>query len=264
MKDRRSKIEIKYAGVKRLLMWHYLGKKQKYVLVSEFPKSGGTWFSQLISEVLKMDFPRNQTPKFKDCILHGHHLYHSNFGKMIGIIRDGRDVMVSAYFHFLIENDRNSIRTINKMRSRLKFSDYTDVRENMPAFISYMFEDFTIKWSHFSWADCIESFSKNDLTLIVKYESLLSNAEAELTRSIDFLGFEPVESKEISKAIEKYSFKNQTNRLPGEEDSRSFLRKGVSGDWLNYFSLEAKELFNEYAGKELILAGYESDDTWVR
>jgi len=30
------------------------------------------------------------------------------------------------------------------------------------------------------------------------------------------------------------------------------LRKGISGDWKNKFSREAKQIFNEYAGKELI------------
>jgi len=41
------------------------------------------------------------------------------------------------------------------------------------------------------------------------------------------------------------------------------LRKGISGDWKNKFSREAKQIFNEYAGKELIQLGYEVDDSWI-
>jgi sulfotransferase family protein len=50
----------------------------------------------------------------------------------------------------------------------------------------------------------------------------------------------------------------------GEENKRSFLRKGVVGDWRNQFSLEAREVFDRYAGEELILLGYEKDRKWVR
>src|SRR3712207_8037395 len=41
------------------------------------------------------------------------------------------------------------------------------------------------------------------------------------------------------------------------------LRKGVVGDWRNQFSPEAREVFNRYAGEELILLGYEKDRKWV-
>jgi hypothetical protein len=37
----------------------------------------------------------------------------------------------------------------------------------------------------------------------------------------------------------------------------------VVGDWRNYFSPEARESFDRYAGDELILLGYERDRAWV-
>jgi hypothetical protein len=69
-----------------------------------------------------------------------------------------------------------------------------------------------------------------------------------------------VRLKEVS---EKYSFKNQARRDPGEEKKSSFLRKGIAGDWRNYFNKETRAVFQEYAGKELIRLGYEKDDSWV-
>jgi DNA gyrase/topoisomerase IV subunit B len=66
----------------------------------------------------------------------------------------------------------------------------------------------------------------------------------------------------IQKVVSKYSFENQTKRKPGEENTNSFLRKGVSGDWKNYFNEEAKDIFKRHAGDLLIKLGYEKDLNW--
>jgi Sulfotransferase domain len=63
---------------------------------------------------------------------------------------------------------------------------------------------------------------------------------------------------------EEFSFERQAGRRPGEEDKRSFRRRGMVGDWRNHFNHEARELFDRYAGSELILLGYERDRSWVR
>jgi hypothetical protein len=62
---------------------------------------------------------------------------------------------------------------------------------------------------------------------------------------------------------EEFSFERQSGRRSGEENKGSFLRKGVVGDWRGRFSPEAREVFDRYAGEELILLGYERDRSWV-
>jgi hypothetical protein len=52
------------------------------------------------------------------------------------------------------------------------------------------------------------------------------------------------------------------SRNEGEENSSSFFRKGVSGDWRNYFNDEITALFKEEAGQLLIDAGYEEYFNW--
>ena len=69
--------------------------------------------------------------------------------------------------------------------------------------------------------------------------------------------------EEATAIAEEFSFERQAGRQPGEENKRSFLRKGVVGDWRSHFSPEAREAFNRYAGDELILLGYERDRAWV-
>ena len=66
--------------------------------------------------------------------------------------------------------------------------------------------------------------------------------------------------REISR---KYSFENVAKRRTGQENTRSFLRKGVAGDWKEKFTPEARRVFARHAGEELILAGYEEDDSWA-
>jgi hypothetical protein len=64
--------------------------------------------------------------------------------------------------------------------------------------------------------------------------------------------------------VDEFSFERQAGRPSGQEDRTSFLRKGVVGDWRNQFSQEAREVFDRYAGEELILLGYEKDRQWAR
>jgi hypothetical protein len=39
-------------------------------------------------------------------------------------------------------------------------------------------------------------------------------------------------------------------------------RKGVSGDWLNYFTRRDGEIFHEIAGEQLLQLGFEIDPKW--
>ena len=52
------------------------------------------------------------------------------------------------------------------------------------------------------------------------------------------------------------SFKAQAGRAAGEENAKSYLRKGVAGDWRNHFSDEAEAVFERHAGEALRRLGY--------
>jgi hypothetical protein len=64
-------------------------------------------------------------------------------------------------------------------------------------------------------------------------------------------------------AVEKYSFAKQTGRKAGQEDRKSFLRRGGSGDWKNHFTREAAEMFEDRCGASLRALGYAEDGSWV-
>jgi len=69
------------------------------------------------------------------------------------------------------------------------------------------------------------------------------NPEEELVKVYEFLGVSC--SPEILKgALENNSFKSLSGgRKNGEEDTQSFYRKGISGDWKSHFSPKLCEQF---------------------
>ena len=60
----------------------------------------------------------------------------------------------------------------------------------------------------------------------------------------------------IQKAVENFEFSKLAQRKQGVEDNRSFYRKGISGDWTNYFSEADLSYFYQTAGGVLDWLGY--------
>jgi Sulfotransferase domain len=147
-------------------------------------------------------------------------------------------------------------------RRELRLEDYDDVYENLPAFIEYAF---TRPHSpRFSWATFARRWHNRKVAIHVRYEDLRRETARELQRVVRGLAGRRLGPEEATAIVEEFSFERQTGRKPGEEDRKSFLRKGVVGDWRNHFSSEARVTFDRYAGEELILLGYERDRTWVK
>jgi hypothetical protein len=103
---------------------------------------------------------------------------------------------------------------------------------------------------------------KPSQVLIVKYEEL-KTAPVQKLKDV-FAFFEVDHSASIVHGcLETNKFEKLSGgRMPGEEDSGSFFRKGVVGDWRNYFSPENIETFKRIAGTTLVDAGYEKDNNW--
>jgi hypothetical protein len=183
---------------------------------------------------------------------------------VVAVFRDGRDCMVSWYYHTLFANDKNSPILVEKTRKALGFKDLDDVTSNLPRFIEYIFEKDkkTISPYKFTWSRFVRDWNGRDCAKI-KYEDMVVDGAREIRRVLDHLGAVGVKDETIEATIKKYSFSNQSKREPGEENKNSFLRKGQPGDWKNKFSRSAAEVFHQYAGKELILLGYEPDASWI-
>lgn len=247
--------ELVRAGMVRLLS----GPMPLYV-VNEFPKSGGTWVGQMLGRALGVPFPRNSFPVARTSIMHGHYLSPLGIQNAVVVWRDGRDVLVSWYHQQLIPHQWND-RQVARSRRELPPMDYEDVYANLPTFIEYAF---TRPHSPgFSWTDFVRRWYWRSGAVHVRYEDLRRDAAAELRRVAGELTGEDIGPGRAAGIADEFSFERQAGRRSGEEDKGSFLRKGVVGDWKEQFSQEAREVFDRYAGKELVLLGYERDRRWV-
>jgi hypothetical protein len=258
--DLYSRIYDRENALIRAGMVHLLSGVVPLYVVNEFPKSGGTWVGQMLGRALGVPFPRNRLPVLRTSIMHGHYLNPWGMKNVVVSWRDGRDVMVSWYHQQLIEHEYNRAQ-VARSRRELPLEDYDGVSKNLPAFIEYAF---TRPHSPpFSWADFVRRWHGREGIVNVRYEDLRRDTPGELRRMVRELTGEKLSPQRASEVAEEFSFERQSGRRAGEEDRGSFLRKGVVGDWRDRFGPEAREVFDRYAGVELILLGYERDRSWV-
>lgn len=262
IKQKNNLVWVKTNGALRSAIVNgAFGALFKTYLINEYPKSGGTWIGQMFADALELPFPRNQLPLFGNSVMHGHYLNPASKKNVVCLWRDGRDVMVSWYYHSLFKNEHHNSRLVKKVRSELVFEDYDDITQNLPRFIDYVFTK--QKHPSFSWADfAFKWHGKNDVTY-AKYEEFRHSTADQLQRIILETAGIHITTERATEIADKYSFSKVSGRKEGEEKKNSFMRKGIAGDWVNNFSKEAKEVFNHYAGDALILLEYEKDDQWV-
>lgn len=164
--------------------------------------------------------------------------------KKIIVIRDLRDTLVSGYFsirysHALVDD------ALSIWRRKLDSMSLEDgllllMNEWLPSSAKIQA----------SWLSAHED--------VVLYEDLLSkDVEILVNFFVNKCGLSLSPSR-LKAVIEKYRFRRVTNgRSPGKENIFSHERKGIAGDWKNYFSPLVSKRFNQLYGKLLAQAGYE-------
>ena len=179
--------------------------------------------------------------------------------KIIYLVRDGRDVLTSGVFHWfnkkLITNNLNDF----EIKRRQAFIN----KENFD--LERFFQDKEIyQWAN-EWAQplqTIEFAKKSHEVKIVFYEDMLQQPFDVVTDCLHF--FQAKTNKSIlDSCIDKASFKKMSQgREQGEEKANAHVRKGILGDWKNYFTYTDGKLFNDIAGSELLKFGYEENLNW--
>ncbi len=231
------------------------------VVVTEYPKSGGTWLSQMLSAAIGVPYPRNRLPLLKPQIIHGcYQKVHANTDTIV-VWRDGRDIMVSFYYHLMFEKPITSSKYSNNLKRDLRISDPHDIKTNLARFVRWSFEG---GYPGYAWSDFVKTWHGDTRCYQTSYEAILLDPQSELENVLKYLSVYNCSQTDIESIVHQFSFENQSSRQPGEEDVSAFVRKGIVGDWKEKFSQEAKEVFASFAGRELILLGYESNNEWVR
>ena len=230
------------------------------VVLSEYPKSGGTWLSQMLAAALDIPYPRNRLPMLRRQVIHGCYLKVSPGAPTVVVWRDGRDTMVSFYYHLVFDKPITSKKFSDRLREDLGIENPHAIRENLPRFIEWAFQG---GYPGYSWADFYDAWKHRSGYVETSYERLKADPQDELARVIEELGLGSVSDARLAEVVDEFSFSRQSNREAGEEDVTSFVRKGIVGDWKNVFSPEARKIFDRYAGEELVALGYEPSRSWI-
>ncbi|MFC1534908.1 sulfotransferase domain-containing protein [Thermodesulfobacteriota bacterium] len=156
--------------------------------------------------------------------------------RIIFLYRDGRDYVISHTFHRMKKNiivgDPND-------------GDFWDERiRQFAPFWNNMVTDVRLRYLDLFGDDFLE----------LRYEDLLTNGVAYVEKMMQFVGINPSFASPAwdSARFEKFS----KGRSRGHEDRRSFYRKGIAGDWKNYFSPKNLETFLAITGDTLTELNY--------
>jgi len=188
-----------------------------------------------------------------------------NNKKSILIIRDGRDVLVSCAYHSLRLGGRGPDHLYPEFVKKIQFfkEDKRHFLKNKKDLLSDedWFRTYVRYWNN-NIKNNLETIKKLKLGLlpakvhVVKYENLYVNFESEKNKLYNFLGVDP------RKALSTDSFSMPGFDMEHKENPTSHYRKGIVGDWKNYFTEENVRWFKEEAGDALINLGYEKTNEW--
>ena len=227
------------------------------IFIAGYPKSGNTWMQNLVAGVvysldpeclpdtLILDlvpdvhfcryYRRYQTPMY----FKTHHLPRADYRRVINLLRDGRDVMVSYYHH---------LRALSG--DAVDFSEIVRTGRHL---------------APSKWHDHVNAWRSNPFgaeILTVRYEDLLENPVKELHRVCDFAGIE--RSTEV---LETVSRRSSFSKMREKEEktgwansswprSRFFVRRGEVGSFKDEMPENVLSAFLAQAGDTLRACNY--------
>lgn len=204
----------------------------------------------------------DKSPQHTECLDEIHDIYPD--AKIIHIVRDGRDVAVSAMNHWwrLAKDREDGVFELTPEELEIRDA-YLEDREAFVAAGRSIFTEERLTQLARRWSYRVGKGHKDGKSLYgegyveIRYEDLLSSPEENL-----FLIFETLQARRgdpiIERCIRAGSFERLSQRAQGEEDAGSFYRKGVAGDWKSIFTQRDREIYESIAGEQLAAMGYET------
>lgn len=228
------------------------------IFVAGYPKSGNTWFQALMAgavygvlpELVPLSMVQYLVPDVhvgywykrhaKTMFFKTHWLPRPEYRRVIYLLRDGRDAMVS-YLHY-----RGAIAG-----QKLDFMEFLNDNRLFPC----------------KWYEHVEAWLANPHKaemIIVRYEDLKADPLKELQRVCEFSGLSRSDQV-LNMAIQGASFKNMQakektegwfmNNFPKGKD-KLFCRRGEVGSYQQEMPREALEAFMREATPMLRQCGY--------
>jgi len=237
------------------------------VFLVSFPKSGNTWARFLIANLAhpdkkvgfenihrlvpdpfvtwKADFEHLPRPR----IIKSHECFDPRYPRVMYIIRDPRDVVISQYHYH---------------RKCKKIEDGYPMEQFVHRFLAGQ------TCPHGSWGEHATTWltSRHDdpRFLLLKYEEMVADPHREMTRVSKFLNF-PADDNRVTQAVERSAAdrmrkleKAQADKSSLTKDSRkelSFVRAAKSGGWRNELPENLAGLIEAKWGHIMTFLGYE-------
>src|ERR1051325_6364214 len=183
--------------------------------------------------------------------------------KLIYIVRDGRDVLISERFRNLVEESKflkaEDKRIVEELRK-----DQTLFTNGMRS----IFTEGVIRRVANGWVKNLQETEEEGKRLFgenyysLRYEDLLARPFAGMQKLWNFLGVQVDPTLEKAILDEMSSNPDEEWQTKRNEDIASFLPKGHAGNWQRLFTARDKSLFKEVAGEMLIKWSYENDLNW--
>ncbi len=209
-------------------------------------------------------------------------------GKLRGfhVIRDPRDLVVSAYFSHLYSHPTNVWKELVSYRKKLeKLSKSEGLLLEMEFCRRFIDDMYTWNYSlpnilELKMEDLIKNPYKKNLE-IFRFLGILDESKfglkAQLCYSLPIIlnrlhkrrclplraQISKIPADKLLGTVHRNDFSKMSGgRNVGEEDLKSHYRKGVPGDWKNHFGEEHIKYFKDNFNDVLIKLGYESSPNW--
>lgn len=257
------------------------------ILVVGYPKSGNTWLTRLIAELIscpvKGFFGAPKHPEMAIegsdrrspyVVYKGHHTYPQVCEKipnthLIYIVRDVRDVVISGANFFGLY----PYNSIERKVARLPLLDsvYCELFINKDVRIKRMIKvadrgtnrlvppgrKLPCAWCQVPWDEHVTQYLDRDVC-VVRYEDLLTNTEFECKRILSHIGLERG-PQQIEQAIHNQSFTKVKEKFAHQLDRRrfDFLRTGKSGVWHEELTEKQKQFLAARFSQVLLNLGYQ-------
>jgi hypothetical protein len=250
---------------------------QQILFIAGLPKSGTSWFSSMVAsypgfhELLipeqtiydlrtggshDFELPADMFARFRDMLVvtkmhvhgssHNADVLHRAGVKYVVLYRDLRDVAVSGVFY------------LRRMRWHPEYRYYAScsIQGGLAVFAKRTLSSY-VRWVR-AWHNNLEP----ELGLELRYEDILTDPYTTMTQVALHFGLDSSSGK-ITSIVKAFQFQNVSGgRVQGQENDKSFFRKGVAGDWRNHFTPELVAIYQEAAGEFLVEFGYEEDYSW--
>jgi hypothetical protein len=169
------------------------------------------------------------------------------------VLRDPRDLVVSEYFS--TRYSHALMGDVPKLRAELQA---LSERDGMLRMLRYL-EEMGVFAAQRSW---IDGAAGDATVLVVRYEDLTAADNHAVWTSV--LGHFDIQmsAPALAELLREHSFEVQTGRKRGTADINAHLRKGIHGDWKNYFDAELINQFKSVTGDLILRLGYETEAAW--